>query len=226
MSEHFHVRTPDLFKLRQCGSAQRVASSFVAPPTNPVMKLNTTNLAAFGNLPSPLDLPLPLLEAPIVQTAQRRCHYCGSTSTPMWRHGPGEYVNLCNSCGVKWRRGKILQSTKYRHPLCKDKPKVRADKAPRSTKKVVRSPLTPIHSPMRQKESCQEKVREFAMLLGSLAPEKVSQFCCILTSKSNDKMLQFSRGEQVHMSVDMIDGDTWLQLRAMAHVSDSITNMD
>lgn len=36
------------------------------------------------------------------------CHYCGATSTPMWRHGPGKYRDLCNSCGVKYRRGRII----------------------------------------------------------------------------------------------------------------------
>jgi hypothetical protein len=49
----------------------------------------------------------------------RRCNYCGATSTPMWRHGPGNYTNLCNSCGVKWRRGKILSNGEHRHHLCK-----------------------------------------------------------------------------------------------------------
>ena len=38
----------------------------------------------------------------------KTCSYCHANSTPMWRHGPGIYTNLCNSCGVKWRRGKIL----------------------------------------------------------------------------------------------------------------------
>ncbi|KAJ1332599.1 hypothetical protein BSLG_008228 [Batrachochytrium salamandrivorans] len=51
-------------------------------------------------------------------SGNRKCNYCGATSTPMWRHGPGVYKNLCNSCGVKWRRGKILQSKQLRHPLC------------------------------------------------------------------------------------------------------------
>jgi hypothetical protein len=53
------------------------------------------------------------------KTGPRRCDFCGATSTPMWRHGPGEYTNLCNSCGVKWRRGKILANGENRHHLCK-----------------------------------------------------------------------------------------------------------
>ncbi|KAI8918060.1 hypothetical protein BC831DRAFT_483678 [Entophlyctis helioformis] len=59
----------------------------------------------------------------------RQCSYCGSSSTPMWRHGPGQYQHLCNSCGVKWRRGKILQCNELRHPLYK---------APATDKKIIR----------------------------------------------------------------------------------------
>ncbi|KNC97407.1 uncharacterized protein SPPG_07332 [Spizellomyces punctatus DAOM BR117] len=39
----------------------------------------------------------------------RRCGYCNATQTPMWRHGPPGYTDLCNKCGVKWMRGRILQ---------------------------------------------------------------------------------------------------------------------
>ncbi|KAI8809815.1 hypothetical protein BJ742DRAFT_802523 [Cladochytrium replicatum] len=42
-------------------------------------------------------------------TAAKKCDFCGATSTPMWRHGPIPFFVLCNSCGVKWKRGKILQ---------------------------------------------------------------------------------------------------------------------
>ncbi|OAJ40806.1 hypothetical protein BDEG_24506 [Batrachochytrium dendrobatidis JEL423] len=39
---------------------------------------------------------------------KRICQYCGTDSTPMWRHGPKENDPLCNKCGVKWKRGRIL----------------------------------------------------------------------------------------------------------------------
>ncbi|KAI8812848.1 hypothetical protein BJ742DRAFT_555412 [Cladochytrium replicatum] len=41
--------------------------------------------------------------------SSRRCTYCAATTTPMWRHGPPGYPDLCNKCGVKWMRGRILQ---------------------------------------------------------------------------------------------------------------------
>lgn len=38
----------------------------------------------------------------------KRCSYCSATTTPMWRHGPEGYPDLCNKCGVKYMRGRIL----------------------------------------------------------------------------------------------------------------------
>ncbi|KAI8141151.1 hypothetical protein BJV82DRAFT_619451 [Fennellomyces sp. T-0311] len=40
--------------------------------------------------------------------AVKKCLYCGSKSTPMWRRGPQGAGTLCNACGVKWKHGKIL----------------------------------------------------------------------------------------------------------------------
>ncbi|KAF9581764.1 hypothetical protein BGW38_001103 [Lunasporangiospora selenospora] len=44
---------------------------------------------------------------------KKKCAYCGSTKTPMWRRGPDGPHTLCNACGVKWRNGK-LEYTKAR----------------------------------------------------------------------------------------------------------------
>ncbi|KAI1317547.1 hypothetical protein EDD11_008241 [Mortierella claussenii] len=41
-------------------------------------------------------------------SGQKQCAYCGVTSTPTWRRGPGGPHTLCNACGVKWRQGKIF----------------------------------------------------------------------------------------------------------------------
>ena len=83
------------------------------------------------------------VESPEKKSGPRRCDYCSATSTPMWRHGPGEYTNLCNSCGVKWRRGKILANGENRHHLCKNS---NADSA---NKKI--SPKKPKSSPLAEK---------------------------------------------------------------------------
>jgi hypothetical protein len=59
-------------------------------------------------------------QEPFVSTnGQKRCSFCGVQSTPMWRNGPGIFTTLCNSCGVKWRRGKILNSGTNKHHLYK-----------------------------------------------------------------------------------------------------------
>lgn len=46
------------------------------------------------------------IKTPPVTT--KKCLYCGSKSTPMWRRGPQGAGTLCNACGVKWKHGKIL----------------------------------------------------------------------------------------------------------------------
>ncbi|KAG0297691.1 hypothetical protein BGZ98_000483, partial [Dissophora globulifera] len=40
-------------------------------------------------------------------THRKQCCYCGRTSTPLWRRGPDGTHNLCNACGVKWRKKQI-----------------------------------------------------------------------------------------------------------------------
>jgi hypothetical protein len=49
----------------------------------------------------------------------RVCDYCDATKTPQWRTGPLNYKTLCNSCGVKWRRGIILNYKGCVHHLYK-----------------------------------------------------------------------------------------------------------
>ncbi|CAG8496653.1 9524_t:CDS:2 [Paraglomus occultum] len=41
-------------------------------------------------------------------SGSKRCAYCGSKTTPMWRRGPDGAGTLCNACGVKWKQGKII----------------------------------------------------------------------------------------------------------------------
>jgi len=33
---------------------------------------------------------------------KRKCEFCGTVETPMWRRGPTGKGTLCNACGVKW----------------------------------------------------------------------------------------------------------------------------
>ncbi|CAO3688805.1 unnamed protein product [Umbelopsis vinacea] len=38
----------------------------------------------------------------------RKCHYCGTRQTSMWRRGPDGGGTLCNGCGLRWKQGEIL----------------------------------------------------------------------------------------------------------------------
>ncbi|KAJ3175264.1 hypothetical protein HDU87_006346 [Geranomyces variabilis] len=63
--------------------------------------------------PSPEERPAPAPSSkrrkPARAQAERVCSYCSTTTTPMWRHGPEGYNDLCNRCGVKYLRRRILQ---------------------------------------------------------------------------------------------------------------------
>jgi len=39
---------------------------------------------------------------PNVPKSKRKCEFCGTMETPMWRRGPTGKGTLCNACGVKW----------------------------------------------------------------------------------------------------------------------------
>lgn len=38
----------------------------------------------------------------------RKCHYCSTRHTSMWRRGPDGEGTLCNGCGLRWKQGEIL----------------------------------------------------------------------------------------------------------------------
>ncbi|KAF9540023.1 hypothetical protein EC957_004690 [Mortierella hygrophila] len=60
--------------------------------------------------PAPAPAPTPVSAASTVSSSnQKKCSYCDSVSTPMWRRGPKGPGTLCNACGVKWKHGKILE---------------------------------------------------------------------------------------------------------------------
>ncbi|KAI8050143.1 uncharacterized protein B0P05DRAFT_563249 [Gilbertella persicaria] len=77
------------------------------------------------------------------QNQIKKCLYCGSKSTPMWRRGPQGAGTLCNACGVKWKHGKILsehpdQYTLERRPS-KPERKRKKSTSKRTTKKRATS---------------------------------------------------------------------------------------
>ncbi|KAJ3253404.1 hypothetical protein HDU77_004560, partial [Chytriomyces hyalinus] len=59
------------------------------------------------NLSTPVESAAKSKDNSDALQAPRNCAYCRTIVTPMWRHGPSGFERLCNSCGVKWKRGKI-----------------------------------------------------------------------------------------------------------------------
>ena len=106
----------------------------------------------------------------------RKCNYCGVTSTPMWRHGPGDYTNLCNSCGVKWRRGKILANGGNRHHLCKPPtPKKQKKATPTQKPKLDLKPntaSTPSKVVKKRQRECTPSATTSSAQKPSITPSK------------------------------------------------------
>lgn len=44
-------------------------------------------------------LPLSQTQFPEPPNLVRVCYHCGAKRTPMWRHGPREFIILCTACG-------------------------------------------------------------------------------------------------------------------------------
>lgn len=45
---------------------------------------------------------------PAESSPRLRCVHCGNTETPLWRGGPDGPKTLCNACGVRYKKGKLV----------------------------------------------------------------------------------------------------------------------
>jgi hypothetical protein len=54
--------------------------------------------------------------SPSLGIIEKFCAFCLTKSTPIWRSGP-QKLNLCNSCGVSWKRHKSIQQPKSQAKL-------------------------------------------------------------------------------------------------------------
>ncbi|KAA8492471.1 GATA transcription factor 12 [Porphyridium purpureum] len=50
-------------------------------------------------------------------TEQHRCTHCAATQTPLWRSGPNGPKSLCNACGMRWKKGKLLPLDASEHAM-------------------------------------------------------------------------------------------------------------
>lgn len=44
----------------------------------------------------------------IADPQRLKCVHCHSTETPLWRTGPDGPKSLCNACGVRYKKGKLV----------------------------------------------------------------------------------------------------------------------
>lgn len=94
-----------------------------------------------------------------------RCVHCLSTETPLWRAGPDGPKTLCNACGVRYKKGKLVlyKDTKGNITAVKrlDSPPVHVPPAPKKTsKKFVTVPApSPPPAPAPVKPAAPESSR-------------------------------------------------------------------
>ncbi|KAJ3276729.1 dolichol-P-mannose synthesis [Terramyces sp. JEL0728] len=115
----------------------------------------------------------------------RRCSYCATSTTPMWRHGPVGYDTLCNSCGVKWKRGRILNE--------KALPKKISTKELKTAKKAI-EPLSPV-SPLLA--SLEPQLDLFITTVPDLTPETKEERCARLIPITEYKSFKSAEIEPV-----------------------------
>ncbi|KAL5713025.1 hypothetical protein ACHQM5_015142 [Ranunculus cassubicifolius] len=55
-----------------------------------------------------IDSKEPNFDSSDKRQRKRSCVYCKATSTPQWRPGPDGQKNLCNACGLRFRKKKLF----------------------------------------------------------------------------------------------------------------------
>lgn len=99
----------------------------------------------------------------LADTHRLKCVHCHSTETPLWRTGPDGPKTLCNACGVRFKKGKLILYKDDNGNLTAVK---RQDSlpvhVPPPTKKSLKKPLpsTPLVSPHLTDPSIRRAVRK------------------------------------------------------------------
>ncbi|KAF8928812.1 hypothetical protein BGZ47_001417 [Haplosporangium gracile] len=105
----------------------------VSKPPTPVKKTPA---------PTPASTPTPVAASTASSSTQKKCSYCDSVSTPMWRRGPNGPGTLCNACGVKWKHGKILEEASEKAtPVVKPTVTTPVAAAPPTMSAVIPAPV-------------------------------------------------------------------------------------
>eukprot|EP00177_Eucheuma_denticulatum_P001670 GFKZ01003005.1.p1 GENE.GFKZ01003005.1~~GFKZ01003005.1.p1 ORF type:complete len:425 (-),score=61.65 GFKZ01003005.1:1164-2438(-) len=86
-----------------------------------------------------------------------RCVHCASTETPLWRAGPDGPKTLCNACGVRYKKGKLV--------LYKD------DNG--NLTAVKREDASPVHVPPASKKQAKKGVAVVAVPVATAGASKM-----------------------------------------------------
>ncbi|KAJ3334385.1 hypothetical protein HDU76_000078 [Blyttiomyces sp. JEL0837] len=75
------------------------------------------------------DLTPSIVSGPDGNLYERRCLSCNANTTPMWRSGPLGPKTLCNACGVRWTKGRLVDNaTGQFYPKPESIPRIRLKK--------------------------------------------------------------------------------------------------
>ena len=68
---------------------------------------------------------------------RKECLICQRTETPKWRQGPKGPNTLCNSCGVKWKRGQITIPLSPESPVNTELPETALNPSTETIQEIV-----------------------------------------------------------------------------------------
>ncbi|KAI7863337.1 hypothetical protein BDF14DRAFT_1845206 [Spinellus fusiger] len=125
------------------------------------------NAISLGKRPptDPTEEPLKSKHAPIKDDEMRKCLYCSTRQTAMWRKGPAGSGTLCNGCGLLWKQNKILKGA----PVITREEERRVEKRNREKERLLAEELAKEKERQEQEQAAKkaEMARQQALVQAS-----------------------------------------------------------